>query len=161
MPPRETPSKTGQGQGPPVSLPEGNPQTSSMDHSWTLQAVMQMQKDLGVLGEKIDRMRDDFGEIKADNKETSLKLIEVQKSIASAEGALKVFGRIYALALVIVAALLAWFLRPYPPPSTPPPNEITGVSSGTSRQLQRPQEEGAAEATPVVDENAPEGGSGR
>ncbi|HYI39518.1 MAG TPA: hypothetical protein VE053_04280 [Allosphingosinicella sp.] len=86
-----------------------------MDHSWTLQAVMQMQKDLGVLGEKIDRMRDDFGDFKTDGKETHAKLIEVQKSIASAEGALKVFGRIYALALVIVAALLAWFLRPTPP----------------------------------------------
>lgn len=108
MPRVRAPSQ--QVQGPPSSLPEGNPNPASMDHSWTLQAVMQMQKDLGVLGEKIDRMRDDFGDLKSDGKETRDALSGVEKSIASAQGAMKVLSGLFALALVVIAAVLAWLL---------------------------------------------------
>lgn len=80
---------------------------------------MQMQKDLGVLGEKIDRMREDFVDQKKDGKEVRDKLVDVEKSISGFEGSFKAYGRLYALVLVIVAALLAWFLRPITPPSIP------------------------------------------
>jgi hypothetical protein len=131
--PRATPPESSR-QGPPSSLPEGNPPAASMDHSWTLQAIMQMQKDLGVFGEKIDRMRDDFAEAKSDGAKTRDKLGDVEKSIASANGALKVFGRLYALLLVVVAAFLAWFLRPTPqvvlPDAQPSAVQQQGVTGG-------------------------------
>lgn len=115
--------------GPPASYPEGDPQGAPWDHSFTLQAVMQMQKDLGILGEKIDRMREDHADAKADGAKTRDKLADVEKSIASAQGALKVFGPLYALLLVVIAAFLAWFLRPVP---------VTPLSAVTPQQGQAP-----------------------
>lgn len=104
---RTTPS----GEGPPTSFPEGPPSSMPWDHSFTLQAVMQMQKDLGVLGEKIERMREDLGELKGDGKETRDQLVEVQRSMSSAQGAMKILGGVFALALVIIAAVLAWMFK--------------------------------------------------
>lgn len=47
--------------GTPVSMPEGTPSLASPhDHSWTLQAVMEMQKSVGILGEKVDRLSSDI-----------------------------------------------------------------------------------------------------
>lgn len=102
---------TATGEGPPTSFPEGPPSSMPWDHSFTLQAVMQMQKDLGVLGEKIDRMRVDIGELKNDGKETRDQLVGVQKSISSAQGAMKILSGLFALALVIFAAVLAWMFK--------------------------------------------------
>ncbi len=45
--------------GPPTAFPSGNPPAAPFDHSFTLQAVMELQKSVAVLGEKIDRMSDD------------------------------------------------------------------------------------------------------
>lgn len=98
------------GEGPPTSFPEGPPSSMPFDHSFTLQAVMQMQKDLGILGEKIDRMRFDLGELKDDGKETRKGLLEVQRSISSARGAMKVLGGLFTVALVVFGAVLAWLL---------------------------------------------------
>lgn len=139
-------SRSAREDGPPTSFPEGPPSSMPWDHSFTLQAVMQMQKDLGVLSEKIDRMREDFVESKSDGKETRGKLSEVKESIASFKGAMKVFGGLYALALVLMAAFLAWYLRPATP--APVASVTTAVQSSSPEKVGL--KEGAAEATPVV-----------
>jgi hypothetical protein len=65
-----------------------------------------------------DRQSADFkeriAEVKIDLKEGTVKLSEVKTSIDSFKGAMKVFGGIYAFALVVTAAFLAWYLRPIP-----------------------------------------------
>ena len=110
-------------------MPEGTPSLASpTDHSFTLQAVMQMQKELGVLGAKIDGMRDDLGDLKTDGKETRDKLGGVKEDIASFKGAIKVFGLIYALALVLLGAFLAWYLRQPSQPSPPAPTMAVSPS---------------------------------
>lgn len=102
-------SQSGRGFGTPSSMPEGTPALASpSDHSWTLQAIMQMQKDLGVLGEKIDRLRDDFVDVKTEGTKTRDTLGEVEKSIAAARGGMKVMTGLFALSLVVLAAVLAW-----------------------------------------------------
>lgn len=46
--------------GSPITMPQGNPSSAApFDHSFTLQAVMELQKTVAVLGEKIDRMSAD------------------------------------------------------------------------------------------------------
>jgi hypothetical protein len=135
-------------EGSPTGSPKGNPseRDRGFDHSFTLQAVMQMQKDLGVLGEKIDRLRDDFGELKTDAKENRNKLTEVKESIATFKGALIIIGGLYTLVLVILGAFLAW----YKPAPTAPIS--TAAPAAVAPQQEVPSEKnGAAEATPVVD----------
>lgn len=61
-----------------------------------------------------------IADLKTDGKTTSAKLDTVKESIDSFKGAMKVFGGIYALALVLTAAFLTWYLRPVPAASTPP-----------------------------------------
>lgn len=47
--------------GTPSSMPEGTPSLASpTDHSFTLQAIMEMQKTVGVLCEKVDRLSTDI-----------------------------------------------------------------------------------------------------
>lgn len=61
-----------------------------------------------------------LAEIKADIKEIVVKQGEMKETIDSFKGAVKVMNRIYALALVVMGAVLAWYLRPSSPaPSTP------------------------------------------
>ncbi len=80
--------------------------------------------DLAKLTERIDSLIEKVADLKADGRDTREKIVTVEKSIAGFEGSIKVFGRIYTLALVIVAALLAWLLRPAPQqpvaPALPP-----------------------------------------
>lgn len=57
-------------------------------------------------------MKERVTEVKADSKEISANLRELKGSIDSFKGAIKVLGGIYALALVLIAAFLAWYLRP-------------------------------------------------
>jgi hypothetical protein len=59
-------------------------------------------------------MKERFTDLKSEVKENAIKLSEVKSSIDSFKGAMKVLGGFYALALVLVAAFLAWYLRPIP-----------------------------------------------
>lgn len=59
-------------------------------------------------------LKERIADIKADSTKTSDKLETVKTSIDSFKGAMKVFGGLYALALVLTAAFLAWYLRPAP-----------------------------------------------
>jgi len=103
--------------------------------------------DIAKLTERIDNLIERVGDLKADGKETRDKLDGVKEDIAGFKGAIKVFGAIYTLALVVLGAFLAWYLRPDPAaPATAP----------VAPQTIAPQKEGAAEATPVVDPS-PEG----
>jgi hypothetical protein len=71
-------------------------------------------------------MKERVADIKSDAKESNKQVSGVTESIASFKGAMKVFGGIYALALVLVAAFLAWYLRPdTPAPSSPVPAPVT------------------------------------
>ena len=96
----------GKGASTPERQPEGPPPAGMHDHSWTLQAVMEMQKDLGKLGEKIDGMRRDLTDLKGDAKETRDKVIEVEKSISVFKGAKLALGGMSAVLLVILGAFL-------------------------------------------------------
>ncbi len=64
-------------------------------------------------------MKERIADVKADAKATRDALGKVKESIDSFKGAMKVLGGIYALALVVVAGLLAWALRPPSPPAAP------------------------------------------
>ena len=57
--------------------------------------------------------------MKTDNKESSANFRELKGSIDSFKGAIKVLGGIYALALVLIAAFLTWYLRPIPQGALP------------------------------------------
>lgn len=71
-------SRSGQsarGAGQPPRQPEGTPERAApFDHSFTLQAVMELQKTVAVLGEKIDRMTTDVSGISASVEATNDKL---------------------------------------------------------------------------------------
>lgn len=87
-------------------------------------------------------IKERISDVKADGKETSKKLGEVKESIDSFKGAMKVFGGIYALALVLVAAFLAWFLRPV----SPAPAPVSPSTVVPSQQGSGPQANAAASA---------------
>jgi hypothetical protein len=54
-------SSGGKAAGTPASMPEGTPSLASPnDHSWTLQSIMEMQKSVGIMGEKLDRLSGDM-----------------------------------------------------------------------------------------------------
>lgn len=57
-------------------------------------------------------LKERLSELRTDHKETTTKLGVAKESIDSFKGAMKVFGGLYALALVLTAAFLAWYLRP-------------------------------------------------
>lgn len=73
-----------------------------------------------------------LNEIKSDVKETNTKLTDMKSSIDSFKGAMKVMGGIYALALIVVSAFLAWYLRPAPATPAPP-----AAPSGFSQPAQK------------------------
>lgn len=87
----------------PTSMPEGTPAVM-VDQSFTLQAIMEMQKELGVLGQKIEGMWADLRDFKSEGKETRDKLTEVEKSLSWFKGVRAVLGVLFALALVVVGA---------------------------------------------------------
>lgn len=70
------------GAGPPTSFPEGTPPIPTHDHSFTLQAVMEMKRDLGVLVERIDRMRDDVSAMSGKVEATSSKVDGINLKLA-------------------------------------------------------------------------------
>jgi hypothetical protein len=77
-----------------------------VDQSFTLQAIMEMQKELGVLGQKIEGMRGDLRDFKAEGKETRDKLVEVEKSLSWFKGVRAVLGLLFAIALMVAGAYL-------------------------------------------------------
>lgn len=72
--------------------------------------------DVAKLSERIDNLIGRVSDLKADGKEAREKSDKMKESIDSFRGAMKVMGGIYAFALVLVAAFLAWFLKPVPAP---------------------------------------------
>lgn len=62
----------------PSSMPEGTPELAyPTDHSWTLQAVMDLNKTVGVLGEKIDRLAGDINSQNSKIEEFSKKIDKI------------------------------------------------------------------------------------
>jgi hypothetical protein len=87
-------------------------------------------------------LKERIAELKSDGEKTRDKLVDVQKDVSGFEGSVRVFAKIYALALVLVAALLAWFLKPTPPPMPQP-----AVAAPSQATPAAPKNEAAA-ATP-------------
>lgn len=80
-----------------------------------------------------------FVELKSEAKETREKLQDVKESIATFKGAMKIFGGLYALALIVFGAFLTWYLRPAPPTApkndgvaTALPPSVGNVAAGTT-----------------------------
>lgn len=64
--------------------------------------------EVAALAERVNHLIDRVGEMRTDAKESGDKLHEIEKSISFVRGAVWVFGGFYALALVIISAVLAW-----------------------------------------------------
>jgi hypothetical protein len=82
----------------PKEFPITTPTTSMADHSFTLQAVMEMQKCLGSLESKIDRAVND---ISSHGK----KLDELNEKFVFVRG----FG-VAALVLIPICGMIIWWL---------------------------------------------------
>src|SRR5216684_900687 len=102
-------SSTSQGSGGPRSTPEGEPPTqfanvtpppAMLDHSFTLQAIMDLKGTVASYGTKIDRLIDDVGK-------HGEKLDIVRNQISFVRGALWVIGGL----LVIAMAGITIYLR--------------------------------------------------
>ena len=93
--------------GPPVSFPEGTPGMTGYDHSFTLQAVMEMNKTLGGLGEKIDRLRADVDTLGKRLDDNSDKVDKINTKLAWATG---IAAGIAAVVMVIwgIVGIIPW-----------------------------------------------------
>ncbi len=93
-------------EGAPQELPQGSPRDLHPTSDIRFVIV-----EVAKLTERIDHLIDRHSELKSDAKETHGKLIEIEKSISFVRGAIWVFGGIFALALVILGAVVAWKLH--------------------------------------------------
>lgn len=93
--------------GTPSSMPEGTPALASpTDHSFTLQAIMEMQKTVGVLCEKVERLSTDISGLDGRIETFGEKLDKVRLWQA----------RVSTAAIVVAAvAGLAWTLITFIP----------------------------------------------
>src|SRR5437588_11890171 len=92
--------------GPPADPPAGTPAATSpmLDHSFTLQAVMDLKGTVSSLGTKVDRLIDDVGK-------QGYKIDTIRNQISFVKGALWVIGGLLAL----VMAGLVLYARFAPP----------------------------------------------
>ena len=170
MPPRRG---ADQDQGAPRELPQGTPRDlhPTSDIRFVMTEVAALTERVNGLITTVDKLTPAFekaldkqsadvkeriADLKADGTKTRDKLVEVEKNISSFEGSVRVFGKIYALALVVVAALLAWFLKPVTPPTAAADQTTSSLSDDAA-----PQENAVAEATSGVDVKAQQHESGR
>lgn len=115
------PPKGSTGKDSPREEPQGNP-VRDLHPVADIRLVI---VDLAKLTERIDNLIERVGDLKVDGKETRDSLFEIKESIASFKGGMKVASALYALALVLVASFLAWFLRPDAPPPTTNATTVT------------------------------------
>lgn len=86
----------------PSRLPEGTPSLASpMDHSFTLQAVMDLTKTVSVLTEKVDRLRDDVGSLGTKIDTNCEKVNSINTRLAYVAG---------GAAVVVVFVIAIWSL---------------------------------------------------
>ena len=91
------------GAGSPASMPEGTPSLASpTDHSWTLQAVMDMQRSVGVLCEKVDRLSSDINSLDGRIEVFGDKLDKVRHWQSVVTGGAVVVGAIATIVWSIV-----------------------------------------------------------
>lgn len=91
------------GIGIPSSMPEGTPSLASpTDHSWTLQAIMEMQKSVGILGEKVDRLSGDISTLDSKIEGFGEKLEKVRNWQTIATTAIIVIGGVAGLIWTLI-----------------------------------------------------------
>lgn len=120
MPARERPPQP-RGSGPPTRMPEGTPDTpSGMDHSWTLQAIIGLEKSVAVLAEKLDGVRTDLAELGAKIDDNCEKVRGINTTLArwTTGGAV-----IAAVVLILwsIANLVPWERISIKPAEAEPP----------------------------------------
>jgi len=145
-------------QGAPREEPQGTPRVRDLHDTSDIRFVM---VELGRLTERLDVLtsaiekqsaafekasekqtadfKERFVEVRSDAKEVRDKLHEVDKSIATFKGGLKIIHLLYAAGLVLMSVFLAWYLRPAPQPAT-----LQAVSPASEAPDQKTE---AAEAT--------------
>jgi hypothetical protein len=93
------PSGAGPASGPPTDFANVPPQTTPMlDHSFTLQAVLDLAKSVAQLGAKTDRLIQD---VESQGK----KLDGISHQVSFVKGALWVLGALFALVALVPAVL--------------------------------------------------------
>lgn len=101
-------SRGGQGGRPVVEEPPSQfasttpPQTPMMDHSFTLQAIMDLKGTVSSLGTKVDRLIDDVAK-------QSDKLDTIRNQISFVKGAMWVIGGLLAIGMAGVVIYLRVF----------------------------------------------------
>ena len=96
-------SNAPKGSGTPSSMPEGTPALASpSDHSWTLQAVMEMNKTVGILVEKVDRLSADISTLDTKIEGFGGKLEKVRHWQTMATTAAIVIGGVAGLIWTII-----------------------------------------------------------
>jgi len=66
--------------------------------------------EVAKLTERIDNLIERVAELKNDGKDTSSKLIDIEKSISFVRGAIWVLGGFFALALIVIGVVLTKIL---------------------------------------------------
>ncbi|MNM71063.1 hypothetical protein D3C81_827160 [compost metagenome] len=101
----------------PSSLPTGTPQQFGMpDHSFTLQAIMELQKSCGALTAKLDSLSGQIDRmeqtIKSDANRFDDKLDDVDQSVRDVETRIKIGTKVaYILFAMLVAVVgVGWTL---------------------------------------------------
>jgi len=90
-------------EAPPQRMAETNPPTIPMvDYSFTLQAVMDMQKSVGKLTEAVESLKDQ-------SKRQSDKLDQIGKDVHAA----KVVVSVVCGLIIVAASLLGWVITTY------------------------------------------------
>lgn len=94
-------------EGAPREQPQGTPR--DLHPTSDIRFVM---TEVAKLTERIDNLIERVGDMKGASKETSDKLVDIEKSIAFVKGAVWVFGIFFSIALVVIGVVLRHILSP-------------------------------------------------
>ena|ERR1700719_3319309 len=94
----------GSREGPPQRFGETNPQFPGQNYDFTLQAVFEMQKTVGILTEAVNTLKDQF-------KHHDEKLDKIGNDVHAAKVVLKIVGA----AIVAFFAFCGWMIYEFLP----------------------------------------------
>ncbi|MFL6844246.1 MAG: hypothetical protein ACJ8ER_05125 [Allosphingosinicella sp.] len=99
-----------------------------------------LEKHAVAMKERVDELKTDLSarvtDVRNDGTKTHDQLVSVKESVDKFKGAMKLVSALYAGALALVAAFLAWYLKPVPLPPAPATPVIAAPSSqGTAAEI--------------------------